>query len=175
MRSSAGRDAKRRGKRSREQEQGAEQPDPDEIDEVPVVADGLEHGGLTGIATLDRAGKTPEEGDHGHEPEKHVKAMKAAHDVEERAISVRVRPEGKGLPFIGLVCQESRAEDEARDDPVAGRLELPALLRPHAQLERRAGGQQGEGKDQRLDRVEVPSREETSLPEATAACCGRES
>jgi len=55
---------------------------------VPVVADGLEHGGLTGVAALDGAGETPEEGDHGHEPEKDVKPVKAAHYVEERAIAL---------------------------------------------------------------------------------------
>src|SRR5208283_5702121 len=66
--------------------------------------------------------------------------------------------EGKSLPLVGLVREEGSAEDETGDDPVAGRLELPALLRPHSELESRAGGQKSEREDQRLDRVEVGSR-----------------
>jgi len=90
--------------------------------------------------------------------EKHVKSVQTTHDVEERAIGVSARSKRKGLPLVSLVREKGRAEDEARNDPVAGRLEMPALLRPHSELERRAGSQKGKGKDQRLDRVEMPPR-----------------
>ena len=49
---------------------------------------------------------------------------------------------------------------------------LAPLLRPHAELQGRARGEQNEGEDQRLDRVELGPGGK-SRRAASAACCGR--
>src|SRR5579863_1580078 len=64
-----------------QQEQAAEDADPHEVDEVPVVADGLKDIGLTGVATF--SSHAPQEEDHRHQPEGHVQSVDARHDEEQ--------------------------------------------------------------------------------------------
>jgi len=54
-----------------------------------------------------------------------VKSVQTTHDVEERAIGVSARSKRKGLPLVSLVREKGRAEDEARNDPVAAALKCP--------------------------------------------------
>src|ERR1700691_2731524 len=69
-----------------EQEEATEDGDPHEVDEVPVVPDGLVDVGLARVAPL--ALHPTEEEDHGHQAEGHVEAVDAGHDEEEGPVGV---------------------------------------------------------------------------------------
>src|ERR1700722_4301723 len=139
-----------------QQEQAAEDADPHEVDEVPVVPDGLEHVGLAGVAALTTHASPGE--DNGPHPEGHVESVDARHDEEQRPVRVQsgtVVRAGEVVPFVERVAEEGSAEDETDDDPLHGFAPLAALLRPHADLERRARHQEDDAEDPGLDVVEV--------------------
>ena len=102
-----------------EEEQATEEPDPDDVDEVPVVADPLHDGELTRVAsgvTL----HSPEEEDHGHQAEEHVEPVQARHDEEQRTVGVRVPAGGEEEPLGELVAEKRRTQDQRHHDPAPG-------------------------------------------------------
>src|ERR1035437_3999616 len=69
-----------------QEEQGRIQPDPDDINEVPVVTDSLERGELTRVTFAAAHAKQQEE--HGDESEEHVQTVDAGGDEEDRTVGV---------------------------------------------------------------------------------------
>src|SRR5580693_701229 len=99
-----------------EKEQTTVETNPHDVDEVPVVGDSLHSRELAWVATFVTPHTTQQE-HHGDESDEHVEAVEARHDVEERAVRVRVPTSRAEQPLVDLVAQERHAQDDREDDP----------------------------------------------------------
>src|SRR5579884_1361653 len=70
------------GRSALEEEDGRVQEDPNDVDEVPVVGDDLEHRPLARVAA--GAGHAAEEAHHGHQAHEDVETVQAGHEEEQR-------------------------------------------------------------------------------------------
>src|ERR1700722_1931647 len=136
-----------------QQEQGRVEPDPYDVDEVPVVTHALERGQLTRIAFTAAHAKQQE--GHGDDAQDDVQTVKTGGDEEDRAVGVGVPTRGQVRPLVGLVGHEQGAHDHRDDDP-ASSFGAPAMFdEPHGPLHRERRGNQDDGEDPRLQYVEV--------------------
>src|ERR1700683_2211150 len=88
-----------------EKEQTTVETNPDDVDEVPVVRDSLHSRELAWVTPL-VAPHTTGEKDNADRPDEDVQPVKARHDVEGRAVRVRVPTSRDEQPFVDLVAQE---------------------------------------------------------------------
>src|SRR5215216_3466101 len=128
---------------SSEQVDGAEQAQPDDVDEVPVVG-----GHLDGVVVA--GGELPRAGPQQHDqdergPAGHVGAVEPGQGVEGRA----EHPAGQGRALadqgpvlVRLPAQEGHAQQQADDQPQHQLALVVAADRPHPQLHGHARGDQ---------------------------------
>src|SRR5215216_2338160 len=131
---------------SSEQVDGAEQADPDHVDEVPVVGGHLD-GVVVAGGELARAGPQQHDQDE-HGPAGHVGAVEAGQGEEgraEHAAGQRHALPDEGAVLVGLPGQEpqDQGDDQPQHEPA---LVVPAD-RPHPELHGHTGGDQGGGED----------------------------
>src|ERR671910_412598 len=137
--------------RSLEQVDGAEQAQPDHVDEVPVVGGHLD-GVVVAGGELPGAGPQEHDQDEGG-PAGHVGAVEAGQGVEGRAEHAAGQRQAL-LDQVGVLqrlhAQEDRAQEQADGQPQ----DQPALVvladRPHPELHGHAGGDQDGGQDGRI-------------------------
>jgi hypothetical protein len=88
-----------------EQEEGRVQPNPHNVNEVPVVTHALKGRELARV-TLTAAHAKEQEG-HGDETEEHVQTVQARGDEKDRAVGVGVPTRRQVRPLVGLVDTNS--------------------------------------------------------------------
>src|SRR6202034_3289316 len=109
-----------------EEEEAAEEADPHDVDEVPVVADALDGRQLSGVAPDVTLHPTEQEA-HGQQTDEDVQTVQAGHDEEERAVGVGVPTGGEEQPLGHLVAEERSAQNDGEDDPAASGLAAAPL------------------------------------------------
>src|SRR5580700_2799689 len=137
-----------------EEEQAAEEADPDDVDEVPVVADSLDRRQLPGVAADVTLHPTEQEA-HGQEADEHVQAVQAGHDEEQRPVGVGVPTGGEEEPLGRLVRQKRRSQNQGEDDPSASRLSAAPFGLIDGVLHGEAARDQHEGEDAATNGVEL--------------------
>src|SRR5919112_443744 len=141
---------------SSEQVDGAEQAQPDDVDEVPVVG-----GHLDGVVVA--GGELPGTGPQEHDqdergPAGHVGPVEAGQGVEgrpEHAAGKRHALVDERPVLVRLPGQEDGAQQQADAQPQ----DQPALVvpadRPHPELHGHAGGDQDSGQHRRIPGLQV--------------------
>src|SRR5215217_2705808 len=136
---------------SSEQVDGAEQAQPDDVDEVPVVG-----GHLDGVVVA--GGELPGAGPQEHDqdergPAGHVGAVEPGQGVEGRA----EHPAGQGHPLVDegpvlvrLAGQEHQAQQQADDQPQEQLALVVPADRPHPELHGHARADQDGGEHGRV-------------------------
>src|SRR5690606_1676011 len=110
-----------------------EHPDPDDVDEVPVVGHDDGAGGLQVAETVGGEG-APDDVEEGDEAADHVQGVEARHDVEDRAVRAGAHGDAVGDELgvlVGLAGDEERSHEEREDEPL--------LHAPAADVEQRPG------------------------------------
>src|SRR6478735_3646619 len=124
----------------------AEEPDPHDVDEVPVVRDDDGAGRLLVGETTRRIG-APEDEEEGDQAAGDVRAVEAGREVEHRAEAGAA--EGEALVhqagvLVELAADEERAHQERDHEPEAEPLDVTALGGEHADLAGHRRGDQHE-------------------------------
>src|SRR6185437_10881411 len=109
-----------------EQEQTTVETNPYDVDEVPVVADTLEHRQLPGVTG--GTSHASEEEHHGDQAQEDVEAVEAGHDEEQGSVGVGAGAGQLGGPLVGLVAEEHHPEGDGGADPDAGATAVEPLL-----------------------------------------------
>src|SRR5579875_1839411 len=118
-----------------QEEEAAEDADPHEVDEVPVVTDRLVDVRLPRVPRL--PAHPPQQEQHGDEAERHVQTVDARHHEEQRPVGVEPRSVARRrevVPLVEGVGQERQAHYPADPDPGPCPGAVAAFLCPHAEL-----------------------------------------